>query len=268
MTQQVAAPVTGVSGADVAGTVDGVTSVGAAGPDLSLISLLLHAEPLVLIIMLALIAMSVACWAVIIEKFTSLRSALDKTAQFENEFWSSDSLDRFYEKLKKRKARHPMAVIFSSAMDEWLRTKQPERVVKSERTNTGELTISTKERIAQMMTVSINRELERLERGLGFLATCGSSAPFIGLLGTCIGIINAFTAIAGSQNTSLAVVAPGIAEALFATAIGLAVAIPAVIAYNRFNGEVNRLAGKFDDFATEFQALLSRQTDSSRSNDY
>lgn len=263
MVQQVAAPVTGVSGADVAGTVDGVTSVGAGGADLSLISLLLHAEPLVLIIMLALIAMSVACWAVIIEKFTSLRSAVDKTAQFENEFWQSDSLDRFYEKLKKRKARHPMAIIFSSAMDEWLRSKQPERVVKSERTGTtGELTISTKERIAQMMMVSINRELERMERGLGFLATCGSSAPFIGLLGTCIGIINAFTAIAGSQNTSLAVVAPGIAEALFATAIGLAVAIPAVIAYNKFNGEVNRLAGKFDDFATEFQALLSRQTDS------
>lgn len=262
MTQQIAAPVTGVSGADVAGTVDGATSIAGAagGADISLISLFLHAEPLVMLIMLALVAMSVACWAVIIEKFSTLRSAVDKTTQFENEFWSSDSLDRFYEKIKKRKARHPIAIIFSSAMDEWLRNKQPERIVKSERSS-GELTISSKERIGQMMSVSINREIERLERGLGFLATCGSSAPFIGLLGTCIGIINAFTAIASSQNTSLAVVAPGIAEALFATAIGLAVAIPAVIAYNKFNGEVNRLAGKFDDFATEFQALISRQTD-------
>ncbi len=262
MTQQIAAPVTGVSGADVAGTVDGVTAIGgAAGVDISLIGLFLNAAPLVMIIMLVLVAMSVACWAVIIEKFSSIRSAVDKTNQFENEFWSSDSLDKFYEKLKKRKARHPMAVIFSSAMDEWLKGKQPERIVRSDRPTSGELTISTKERIGQMMMVSINREIERLERGLGFLATCGSSAPFIGLLGTCIGIINSFTAIASSQNTSLAVVAPGIAEALFATAIGLAVAIPAVIAYNKFNGEVNRLAGKFDDFATEFQALLSRQTD-------
>jgi len=111
------------------------------------------------------------------------------------------------------------------------------------------------------MAITRNREMERLERGLGFLATAGSATPFIGLLGTCIGIINAFRSIAGSQNTSLAVVAPGIAEALFATAIGLFVAIPAVMAFNKFNGELNRLAGKLDDFSTEFQMLLSRQLD-------
>jgi biopolymer transport protein TolQ len=262
MTQQIAAPVTGVGADELAGTVDGVTSVAgaAAGHDMSMISLFLHAEPLVLTIMLVLVFMSVACWAIIIEKHMSLRSTINKTNLFENEFWSADSLDKFYDRLKKRKAKHAIAIIFNAAMDEWLRSKQSDRVVRS--STAGDITISTKERIAQMMSVARNREIDRLERGLGFLATCGSSAPFIGLLGTCIGIMNAFRAIAGSQNTSLAVVAPGIAEALFATAIGLFVAIPAVIAYNKFNGEVNRLAGRFEDFSTEFHALLSRQTES------
>ena len=257
MTQQIAAPVSGVNAADVAGTVAGAAP---GAPDMSLIGLLLHADPLVLIIAIALIAMSIASWAIIIEKFLALRTIAEKTADFENEFWSAESLDRFYEKIKKRKARHPLAAVFTSAMDEWFRSKNAERVVKS--SSAGELTISLRERIAQMMNVTQNREIERMERGMGFLGTTGSAAPFIGLLGTCIGIINAFTSIAASQNTSLAVVAPGIAEALFVTAIGLAVAIPAVIAYNKFNGEINRLAGRFADFSTEFMALLSRQTDS------
>lgn len=264
MAQTIAAPVTGVSAEAVEGTVTGATSIGqAGGADLSLLHLFVNAEPLVLIIMLTLVVMSVICWAVIIEKFTTLRTVTSKTTNFEEEFWSAKSLDAFYERLKKRKARHPLAIIFSSAMDEWLSSKQPERVVRTPGGNPGSgLSISLKERITQMMIVSRNREIERLERGLGFLATCGSSAPFIGLLGTCIGIINAFRSIAISQNTSLAVVAPGIAEALFATAIGLAVAIPAVIAYNKFNSELNRLIGRFEDFSTEFEALLSRQDES------
>lgn len=262
MAETIAAPVTGVSGADVEGTISGVTSIGASGGDLSFLHLFIHAEPLVLIIMLGLIAMSVISWAVIIEKFTSLRSVASKTSHFEEDFWSAKSLDTFYERLKKRKEKHPLSIIFSSAMEEWLSGKEPNRVVKPEGTsNASGIAISVKERIVQMMAVSRNREIEHLERGLGFLATCGSSAPFIGLLGTCIGIINAFRAIAMSQNTSLAVVAPGIAEALFATAIGLGVAIPAVIAYNKFNNELNRLIGRFEDFSTEFEALLSRQKD-------
>lgn len=256
-----AAPVTGVNAADVAGTVSGA----AAGHDLSLIGLLLHAEPLVLVIMLILVGMSIACWAIIIDKVITLRSVNDKTSQFESEFWSADALDKYYEKIKKRKAKHPLSLMFSAAMEEWFRSKGQERLVPSGSGGSGrsggDLTISVKERIVQLMAVSRNREMERLERGLGFLATAGSSAPFIGLLGTCIGIINSFRNIAGSQNTSLAVVAPGIAEALFATAIGLFVAIPAVIAYNKFNGELNRLAGKLEDFSTEFQLLLSRQLD-------
>ncbi len=252
----IAAPVTGVDAADVA--LAGGTH--AAGHDMSLISLLIHAEPLVLTIMLLLIFMSVWCWAIIIEKMMALRSVNDKTSQFENEFWSTDALDKYYERVKKRKAKHPLALMFSAAMDEWFRSRGQERIMPG-RSSGGDLNISVKERIVQMMAVTRNREMERLERGLGFLATAGSSAPFIGLLGTCIGIINSFRSIAGSQNTSLAVVAPGIAEALFATAIGLFVAIPAVIAYNKFNGELNRLAGKLEDFSTEFQMLLSRQLD-------
>ena len=258
-TNSIAAPVEGVAGADLAGTVAGA----APGHEMSLLSLLLHADALVLTIMLLLIAMSLMCWAIIIDKFTALRSVNDKTSQFENEFWQAEALDKFYDKVKKRKSKHPLALMFTAAMDEWFRSKGQERMVPggSSARGAGELNISLKERIIQMMAVTRNREMERLERGLGFLATAGSASPFIGLLGTCIGIINAFADIAGSQNTSLAVVAPGIAEALFATAIGLFVAIPAVIAFNKFNGELNRLSNKLDDFMTEFQMLLSRQLD-------
>ena len=254
----IAAPVTGVNAADVAGTVAGAAP---GGHSMGLLDLLLHAEPLVLTIMLLLVAMSIASWSIIIDKILTLRSVNEKTNQFESEFWAAEALDKYYDRIKKRKAKHPLALMFSAAMDEWFRSKGQDRLVPSSSRSGGDLTISVKERIVQLMAVSRNREMERLERGLGFLATAGSSAPFIGLFGTCIGIINSFRAIAGSQNTSLAVVAPGIAEALFATAIGLFVAIPAVIAFNKFNGELNRLAGKLEDFSTEFQLLLSRQLD-------
>lgn len=255
---QTAAPVDGVTSAEMAGS----AAAQAAGTDLSLMGLLIHAEPLVLIIMLILIGMSIATWAIVVEKFSTFRAINERTNQFENEFWQADALDKYYERTKKRKARHPLALMFTAAMDEWFRSKSAARVVPGGTSrDSGELNISLKERILQMMAVTKNREIERLERGMGFLATAGSSAPFIGLLGTCIGIINAFRNIAGSQNTSLAVVAPGIAEALFATAIGLFVAIPAVIAFNKFNGDLNRIAAKLEDFTTEFQMLLSRQLD-------
>ena len=263
MALSTAAPVSGVDAADVAGSAAG----HAAAHSLSLVDLVIHAQPLVLVIMLILIGMSIACWAIIIEKYFALSSVNEKTSQFEIEFWQADALDKYYERTKKRKSTHPLALMFTAAMDEWFRSrgKTEQRVVAGRSSGMGggggELNISIKERILQMMSVTRNREMERLERGLGFLATAGSSAPFIGLLGTCIGIINSFTSIAGSQNTSLAVVAPGIAEALFATAIGLFVAIPAVMAFNKFNGELNRLANKLEDFSTEFHMLLSRQLD-------
>jgi biopolymer transport protein TolQ len=253
--------------------VDATALAGTTAPvmnDLSFIGLFMNAEPVVMVIMFLLLAMSVISWAIIIEKYMAMRSLMERTNAFENEFWSSDALDKFYERLKKRKARHPMAVMFSAAMDEWFRGRTAEKTSSSGSSSrsgfggpssSGDLHVGVRERVAQMMAVTRNRELERLEKGLGFLATAGSSSPFIGLLGTCIGIMNSFRSIAGSQNTSLAVVAPGIAEALFATSIGLFVAIPAVVAYNRFNGELNRLAGRMEDFAVEFQALLSRQTE-------
>lgn len=255
--------------------VDATALAGTTTPamnDLSFIGLFMNAEPVVMTIMFLLIAMSVISWAIIIEKYMAMRSLMDRTNAFENEFWSSDALDKFYERLKKRKIRHPMAVMFSAAMDEWFRGRTADKSnagrtfpssssSSATNANAGDLHVGVRERVAQMMAVTRNRELERLEKGLGFLATAGSSSPFIGLLGTCIGIMNSFRSIAGSQNTSLAVVAPGIAEALFATSIGLFVAIPAVIAYNRFNGEISRLAGRMEDFAVEFQALLSRQTE-------
>jgi len=253
--QTIAAPVAGVDAASVAGTV-----AGAPGGHDSLVSLFINADPLVMFIMLILFGMSVTSWGIMIDKFMTYRQILGRSENFENEFWSADALDKFYDKVKKRKSKHPMALMFTSAMDEWFRSKNNERVV-GRSTTAGELTITLKERMLQQMVVVRNRELERLERGLGFLATAGSSAPFIGLLGTVIGIMNSFRAIAGSQNTSLAVVAPGIAEALFATAIGLFVAIPAVIAFNKFNSELNRMAGKLEDFSMEFHTLLSRQLD-------
>ena len=253
-----AAPVTGVNAADMAGTVAGATATG--GHDLSLISLLIHAQPLVLVIMLVLIGMSITCWAIIIDKILTLRSVNDKTNQFESEFWSSEALDKFYEKTKKR-VNHPMAVMFVAAMEEWFRSKNTNPASGGMLAPQG-FRISLKERIVQVMLVARNREVENLERGLGFLATTGSAAPFVGLFGTVWGIMNSFHAIAASKNTSLVAVAPGIAEALFATAIGLFAAIPAVIAYNKFNTEVTRYSNKLDDFSTEFDTILSRQLES------
>lgn len=222
--------------------------------DMSLSSLFLNADPIVMLIMLLLMLMSVISWGIIIDKVMTFRNLTAKTNRFEQEFWSADALDKFHERIKKRKAMHPIAAVFNAAMEEWFRSR-----AGAGKPANSELHISLKDRMSQMMSVTRNRELERVEAGLAFLATAGSSAPFIGLLGTVVGIMNSFTSIAGANNTSLAVVAPGIAEALFATAIGLFVAIPAVIAYNKFSQDLARFAGRLDDFSTEFNTLLARQ---------
>lgn len=227
-------------------------AAGAVAHDMSLIGLFMNADPLVMMIMTGLILMSVISWAIIIDKFMTFKQLEAKTSRFEQDFWSAEALDQFHDRLKKRKSMHPIAAVFSSAMEEWARSR-------GRSSAQGELKIELKDRMAQMMSVTRNRELNRIESGLGFLATAGSAAPFIGLFGTVIGIMNSFTSIAGSNNTSLAVVAPGIAEALFATAIGLFVAIPAVIAYNRFSQDLQKFTGRIDDFSTEFHTLLSRQ---------
>lgn len=224
----------------------------AAHDNLTLIGLFLGADPIVQAIMSLMIIMSLISWAIIIEKWMLFRNLKAKTQAFEQEFWSAEALDQFHDKVKKRKSKHPIVNVFQAAMEEWQRSRKSKR-------SGGEITTDLKDRMGQMMAIARNRELDRIENGLGFLSSAGASAPFIGLLGTVIGIMNSFTAIAGAENTSLAVVAPGIAEALFATAIGLFVAIPAVIAYNKFSQNLSRFAGRLEDFSTEFHALLSRQ---------
>ena len=192
-------------------------------------------------------------WAIIFDKWLTFRSIQSKATKFENDFWASEALDKFYERIKKR-ANHPMASIFVAAMEEWGRSKIRDMSAANLAQKLG-----IRERINQIMMVARNREIEKLENGLGFLATVGSSAPFIGLFGTVLGIMHSFSSIAVSKNTSLVSVAPGIAEALFATAIGLFAAIPAVIAYNKFSNELDKFGGKLEDFSVEFNMLLSRQ---------
>ncbi len=236
--------------------VQGVNATTLAGTspmhDLTMWGMFIQADWIVKAVMLLLILASFWCWAIIFEKYFMFRNVKAKAARFENEFWSSEALDKFYEKSKKR-ANHPIAIIFVAAMEEWFRSRN-----NTSQSQQG-LKLSLRERIVQVMQVARNREIEHLESGLGFLATTGSSAPFIGLFGTVWGIMNSFHAIAASKNTSLVAVAPGIAEALFATAIGLFAAIPAVIAYNKFSTELVRFSNKLEDFSTEFDTILSRQ---------
>jgi biopolymer transport protein TolQ len=242
----------------VSTAVQGVDSTTLAGSttaalhDFSMWAMFLQADWVVKSVMLLLLFASFWCWAIIFEKYMLFKSIRAKAQKFENDFWASEALDKFHEKVKKR-ANHPMAVIFVAAMEEWFRSKN------SANPSPQGMKLSLRERIVMVMQVARNRELEEIERGLGFLATTGSAAPFIGLFGTVWGIMNSFHGIAMSKNTSLVAVAPGIAEALFATAIGLFAAIPAVIAYNKFSNELARFSNKLDDFSTEFDTILSRQ---------
>ncbi len=239
----------------VSTAVQGVEATTLAGSapaiDFSMWGMFMQADWVVKSVLILLILASFWCWAIIFEKWFLFRNVQARALKFENDFWSSDALDKFYEKVKKR-ANHPMAIIFVAAMEEWFRSKN---------TNTqgAGLKIGVRERILQVMHVARNREIEHVEAGLGFLATTGSSAPFVGLFGTVWGIMNSFHGIALTKNTSLVAVAPGIAEALFATAIGLFAAIPAVIAYNKFSNELARFANKLEDFSLEFDTILSRQ---------
>jgi biopolymer transport protein TolQ len=172
--------------------------------------------------------------------------------KFEEGFWSGGSLEELFDRIGHKPA-DPMTAVFAAAMREWRRT------INRGVTEVQKIRTSLQQRIERVMGVTIQREMEGLERFMGFLATVGSAATFIGLFGTVWGIMNSFQAIAGSQNTSLAVVAPGIAEALFATAIGLIAAIPAMVAYNKFSADLNRFGARLDNFAIEFGSILSRQ---------
>jgi biopolymer transport protein TolQ len=232
---------------------------GSAALDMSVWGMFMHADIVVKSIMLLMLVASFWSWAIIFEKIARFADMRAKASRFEQEFWSAESLDGFYEKLKRRTNHHPMSVVFMAAMEEWLRSG------KARARNAMLLAPSGMDRIAKIMSVSRNRELERLERGMGFLSTVASSALLVGLFGTVWGIVNSFQSIAHSNNTSLATVAPGISEALFATALGLFAAIPAMVGYNRFSAQLDKFAGTIEDFEIEFLALLSRQSDEARS---
>ena len=220
-------------------------------------AMFMKADIVVQIVIVVLFLASIWCWAIIIDKLIRLRQLKARTDEFEDRFWSGGSLEGLYDDIAA-KARQPMELIFASAMQEWRRSTA--RGLSAE----GALRASLRERIGQVMTVTLNREMERLENHLGFLATVGSTAPFVGLFGTVWGIMHSFEAIAATKNTNLAVVAPGIAEALFATALGLVAAIPAVVAYNKLSGDLARYGGRLEGFVTEFSAILSRQLEEHR----
>jgi biopolymer transport protein TolQ len=234
--------------------IESVTLGGSVAPyDLSVWGLFLQADLIVKIVMVLLFATSVWCWAIIIDKVLRLRRLRARARQFEEAFWSGGSLEDLYDRMGDRPA-DPMSAIFASAMREWRRSVG--RALDSESARA-----SLRQRLDRIMDISLGREMERLERHMIFLASTGSAAPFVGLFGTVWGIMNAFTSIAASKNTSLAVVAPGIAEALFATALGLVAAIPAVIAYNKLSTDMGRYAQRLENFAGEFGSILSRQLD-------
>ncbi len=218
--------------------------------DFSLLALFLRASFVVKIVMLMLFAASIWSWAIIIQKFIAYRTARTESSVFDRSFWSGEPLDELFEKIGAEPGG-ASEKIFASGMTEWRRSHRQD----------GGLIAGAQARIDRSMDVAIAKESERLTGGLPFLATVGSTAPFVGLFGTVWGIKTAFEEIAISQNTSLAVVAPGIAEALVATALGLLAAIPAVIFYNKLSADSDRIISGYDAFADEFATILSRQLD-------
>ena len=231
--------------------VDAANLAATAG-DLSLWGLFAQADIVVKLVMILLVLASVWVWAIAFEKWQSLRRANGAADVFEDKFWSGGSLDELYDQ-DGAKPTHPMAAVFGAAMGEWRRSV---RVAGADVSRS-----SVNSRVDRTIGLTVQREMDRMERWMVFLASVGSTAPFIGLFGTVWGIMHSFSAIATMQNTSLAVVAPGIAEALFATAIGLVAAIPAVLAYNKISNDLSRFAARLEGFGTEFSAILSRQSE-------
>lgn len=227
---------------------------GGVALDMSPWALFMKADIVVKSVMGVLLLCSVWSWGIILAKWSRLGSARAAADKFEQMFWSGRSLDDVYAQLQARSEQHPMAHVFVSGMREWKRSFEAGHVASG-------LLPGVKDRISKVMNVAIGREITRMEKSLGFLATVGVNATFIGLFGTVWGIMNSFRQIALSHDTSLAVVAPGIAEALFATAMGLVAAIPASVAYNHLSTSVGRMASRLEGFADEFGAILSRQLD-------
>jgi biopolymer transport protein TolQ len=230
-------------------------NLGGYAHDMSMWGLFIQADPIVKSVMLVLVMASLWSWSIIFAKRSTLKKLNRKANIFEDSFWSGEPLDKIYQRVKNSK-HDPLLTTFSAGMDEW------HAGVAGGVPSKESLQAGLRQRVERAMSVAIGREMNMLERGMTFLASVGSTAPFIGLFGTVWGIMNSFSAIAATNNTSLAVVAPGIAEALFATALGLVAAIPAVIAYNVFSTGLNRYADRLEAFANEFSAILSRHLDS------
>jgi biopolymer transport protein TolQ len=219
---------------------------------LSLLEMFWSADPIIQLVMLMLIAASIWSWTIIFQKTFRLRSLSSAADQFEETFWSGGALDDLYDRINNR-PQDPMSAVFCAAMKEWRRSISKGVLKATESRGT------LQQRIERIMHLTIDREMQEVERYMGFLASVGSTAPFVGVFGTVLGIMDTFQSIAGNQNTNLAVVAPGIAEALFATAIGLIAAIPAMMAYNKISGDLNRYASRLEAFSSEFSGIISRQ---------
>jgi biopolymer transport protein TolQ len=212
----------------------------ASNTDFSLWSLFIRADFIVKTVILILIACSIYSWAIIIEKIKLFKKVNVESEEFEEKFWKSKSAETFYNNLPAN-LENPMALLFKDSMQTLLKAKSKSNL---------------NERLSSMLEVNIEKQVVKLEKGFNFLATVGSTAPFIGLFGTVWGIMNSFQSIAISRNTSLAIVAPGIAEALFATALGLLAAIPAVVAYNKFNNDSKKYSQKLENFSKRFLSII------------
>ena len=212
----------------------------ASNTDFSLWSLFIRADFIVKSVILMLIGCSIYSWAIIIEKFRLFKKINSESDKFEEKFWKSKSAETFYNSLPEN-LKNPMALLFKDSMQTLLKAKNKSNL---------------SERMSSVLEVNIEKQIVILEKGFTFLATVGSTAPFIGLFGTVWGIMNSFQSIAISRNTSLAIVAPGIAEALFATALGLLAAIPAVVAYNKYNNESKKYSQKLENFSRRFLSII------------
>jgi len=212
----------------------------ASSADFSLLNLFIRADVIVKSVIIMLIACSIYSWAIIIEKFRLFKKINQSTEEFETKFWNSKSAESFYNNLPSN-TEDPMALVFKDAMQNLLKKRSK---------------TDLQERMTTMLETGIEKQISKISEGYTFLATVGSTAPFIGLFGTVWGIMNSFQSIAISRNTSLAIVAPGIAEALFATALGLLAAIPAVIAYNKFNNDTILYSKKLENFSKRFLTII------------
>ena len=232
--------------------IDQVTLAGSIDYEMSIWGLFVRADIVVQAVILMLVLASFWCWAIIFDKALRMRRLNSQATKFEESFWSGGSLEELFDRVGARPS-DPMTAVFAAAMREWRRSSEKGLI------GAGAIRAGISVRIERVMQVTLGREMERLERYMSFLASVGSTAPFIGLFGTVWGIMNSFQSIAAMKNTSLVVVAPGLAEALFATALGLVAAIPAVIAYNKLSSDLGRYANRLESFAGEFSAILSRQ---------